>query len=75
MPTITYDELLASFDDMLDDCYPFTRIGDAKFFPSQVLKKCDPTEYRLGAIAHAELLAENAGILVEGVTTITTNNA
>jgi hypothetical protein len=33
------------FDEMLDDCYPVYEMGNAVFYPSQILKDCDPIAY------------------------------
>ena len=39
-----------AFDDMLDDCYSFDKVGGpfAYMSPSSVLKEVDPTAYRCG---------------------------
>lgn len=34
------------FDEMLDNCYPTITICGITFFPSQILKGCDPVAYR-----------------------------
>jgi len=34
-------------DDYLDDVYPIYKMGDNTFYPSQILKNCDPTLYRI----------------------------
>lgn len=34
------------FDEMLNEVYPMVKIGDIEFFPSDILKKCDPIAYR-----------------------------
>ena len=34
------------FDDFLDQIYPEINIGSLTFYPSQVLKECDPIAYR-----------------------------
>ena len=36
------------FDDFLDQIYSEINIGGLTFYPSQVLKECDPTAYRCG---------------------------
>lgn len=36
------------FDDFLDQIYSEINIGEFTFYPSQVLKECDPTAYRCG---------------------------
>jgi hypothetical protein len=33
------------FDEMLDDAYPVYEMGSAVFYPSQILKDCDPIAY------------------------------
>ena len=35
------------FDEMLDECYPVVKIGELTFYPSQILKECDPIAYRI----------------------------
>lgn len=35
------------FDEWLDDVYPVYRIGEMTFYPSQILKDCDPVAYRI----------------------------
>ena len=41
-------ELEEMFDQMLDECYPVVKIGEMTFYPSQILKECDPIAYRIG---------------------------
>jgi hypothetical protein len=36
------------FDEMLDELYPVYKIGELTFYPSQILKDCDPIAYRIG---------------------------
>lgn len=36
------------FDEMLNDVYPVYKIGELTFYPSQILKDCDPIAYRIG---------------------------
>ena len=36
------------FDEWLDDFYPTYQIGVLTFYPSQILKNCDPIAYRVG---------------------------
>jgi hypothetical protein len=40
-------ELENAFDEMLNECYPVYKIGDMEFYPSQILKECDPIAYRV----------------------------
>ena len=35
------------FDEMLDELYPVYKIGELTFYPSQILKDCDPIAYRI----------------------------
>jgi hypothetical protein len=34
------------FLEMLDECYPSTTIGGITFYPSHIVKYCDPIAYR-----------------------------
>lgn len=43
---INKNEALAAFDEMLDESYPSFKIGQLEYFPSQILKECDPIAYR-----------------------------
>ncbi len=36
------------YDDDLDSCYDEIKIGCCTFYPSEVLKECDPIAYRCG---------------------------
>ena len=38
----------SEYDQMLDDCYESYQMGDMEFYPSDILKSCDPTAYRCG---------------------------
>lgn len=35
------------FDEYLDEIYPAYKIGVLTFYPSQILKNCDPIAYRI----------------------------
>jgi hypothetical protein len=35
------------FDEMLDEVYPVCTMGVLTFYPSQILKNCDPIAYRI----------------------------
>lgn len=35
------------FDEFLDETYPVYKIGVDTFYPSQILKNCDPIAYRI----------------------------
>lgn len=58
MSKMTWEELEASFDELLDDIYPVIKIGEATFYPSQILKTCDPIAYQIGVSEHEDYLAE-----------------
>ena len=42
------EEMQDHFDEMLDDSYPVVKIGELTFYPSQILKNCDPIAYNIG---------------------------
>jgi hypothetical protein len=65
--TLTYEEFLVVYDEMLDECYPAVKIGDSEFYASTVLKECDPIAYRVGANDYADSLSQD-DIFVEGYT-------
>ena len=35
------------FDQFLDECYPVYKLGELEFYPSDILKSCDPVAYRV----------------------------
>lgn len=37
-----------NYDDILDECYPSYKAFDMEFYPSQILKECDPVAYHCG---------------------------
>ena len=41
-----YEVAEAEYDDFLDDCYPTVELMGMTFYPSDVLKSCDPIAYR-----------------------------
>lgn len=41
-----YEVTEAEYDDFLDDCYPTVELMGMTFYPSDVLKSCDPIAYR-----------------------------
>jgi hypothetical protein len=43
------------FDEMLDECYPVFKIGEMTFYPSQILKECDPIAYRIGVSEYEDI--------------------
>jgi hypothetical protein len=48
------------YDDLLDECYPVVVIGGMHFFPSIILKKCDPIAYQQGLLDFEDMMKENA---------------
>lgn len=40
-------ELEDRFDQFMDEVYPPVQIGYLTFYPSQILKECDPIAYRI----------------------------
>ena len=62
---LTEEEGMDKYDDMLDDTISAVRVGDSTFYPSTILKKCDPGAYRTGFSDYADVLAEE-GTPVEG---------
>jgi hypothetical protein len=47
------------FDEMLDECYPVVKIGYMEFYPSQILKNCDPIAYQIGLSEYMDSLEED----------------
>ena len=37
----------SEFDEMLDDCHEAYQLGGMTFYPSDILKSCDPIAYRI----------------------------
>lgn len=42
---INHEEI---YDNFLDDCYELYKIGNLEFYPSDIMKSCDPIAYRCG---------------------------
>ena len=47
------------FDEMLDESYPVVEMGTLKFYPSQILKECDPIAYNEALLDFQDAIAEN----------------
>ena len=62
---LSEEEAKANFDAFLDECYPMVTIGYSEFYPSTVLKECDPISYRIGFADYVDSLIEE-GVQVEG---------
>ncbi len=54
--TVDGEEL---FEEMLDECYEEVTIGNCSFSPSDVMKECDPTAFRIGVSEYLNSLAED----------------
>ncbi len=48
------------FEEMLDECCEEVKVGNCTFSPSQVLKECDPTAFRIGISENLDSLAEDS---------------
>lgn len=55
-------ELKTMFDEMLDDAYPVFEIGDLKFYPSQIMRECDPIAYNQALLDFEDAIRENEKI-------------
>jgi hypothetical protein len=55
----TETEIEEQFDDFLDEVYPVVKIGEMTFYPSQILKNCDPIAYRIGLSEYEDMLDED----------------
>jgi hypothetical protein len=51
-------EIEEQFDEFLDEAYPVVKIGELTFYPSQILKNCDPIAYRIGVSEYEDMLDE-----------------
>ena len=52
-------EIKSWFDEMLDESYPVFQIGDLTFYPSQILRECDPVAYRQSLLDFEDAILEN----------------
>lgn len=59
-------EAKANYDAFLDECYPVVTLGYSQFYPSDIIKNCDPIAYRVGFIDYVDMMMEEEEILVEG---------
>jgi len=46
------------FDEMLDESYPVVTIGQLTFYPSQILKDCDPIAYNESLLDFQDSISE-----------------
>ena len=54
----TEEELIEMFDDMLDEVYPMFNMGQLLFYPSYILKSCDPIAYDISFDEYLDHLQE-----------------
>jgi len=56
----TMAEIEQSLDDLLDEIYKPWQFGTNGFFyPSQILKNCDPVLYRIAVSEHADFMQQD----------------
>jgi hypothetical protein len=55
-------EIKTWFDEMLDESYPVFEIGNLKFYPSQILRECDPVAYHQSLLDFEDAIKENERI-------------
>jgi len=65
LETLSEYEAKANYDALLDESYPAVSLGFSEFYPSDILKNCDPIAYRCGFADYVDSLAEE-GVEVEG---------
>jgi hypothetical protein len=56
----TETEIEEQYNEMLDECYPVVKIGYMEFYPSQILKNCDPIAYQIGLSEYEDTLEEDS---------------
>ena len=67
MELVTESQARDMFDDMLNDIYDVTVIGDIKFYPSQILREMDPIAYQCRFNDYVNSLVDSE-IFVRGLT-------
>ena len=55
-------EVKTMFDEMLDESYPIVEIGYLKFYPSQILRECDPVAYHQSLLDFEDAVIQNERI-------------
>ena len=55
-------EIKTMFDEMLDESYPVVEIGYLKFYPSQIMRECDPVAYNQALLDFEDAIRENEKI-------------
>jgi hypothetical protein len=54
-------EVKKMFDEMLDESYPILEMGTLKFYPSQILRECDPIAYNEALLDFEDAIVQNQG--------------
>jgi hypothetical protein len=66
--TIIYEgDVEQMFDEYLDDSGELVHVAGLSFYPSKILKECDPIAYDLYLSDFIDHIAENSGIYVFGI--------
>ena len=55
-------EVKTMFDEMLDESYPVVEMGYLKFYPSQILRECDPVAYHQSLLDFEDAVIQNERI-------------
>jgi hypothetical protein len=49
------------YDEFLDEVYGEVQIGTLTFYPSDILKNCDPIAYRVGLSDYEDMIESEEG--------------
>jgi hypothetical protein len=52
-------EVKKMFDEMLDESYPVVTMGTLTFYPSQILRDCDPIAYNESLLDFEDAILQN----------------
>lgn len=52
-------EVKKMFDEMLDESYPVVKMGTLTFYPSQILRDCDPIAYNESLLDFEDAIVQN----------------
>jgi len=64
---MTEYELVQQYDDMLNDVYGLSKIGDCEYDTAQALRQVDPIAYRVGLADYADhLMTDDDTLVIEG---------
>jgi hypothetical protein len=55
-------EVKKMFDEMLDESYPVVTMGQLTFYPSQILRECDPIAYNESLLDFEDAIIKNEEI-------------